>query len=139
MRGGPHHHEHRLEFQMIPMVHDILATGEWAFTMEWAMDRSANITTVTQPAGVIILDKGMLNREVRLNEAGPMRSFGFKGGKVRVEFDTQLGETYLLEYSASLGSPEWQLLGTRQGTGRAEVFEVPAGGGSGGFFRMLNR
>jgi len=109
------------------------------FTVEWAIDRSANITTVTQPAGVIILDKGMLNREVRLNEAGPMRSFGFKGGKVRVEFDTQLGETYLLEYSASLGSPEWQLLGTRQGTGRAEVFEVPAGGGSGGFFRMLNR
>ncbi|MDB4718489.1 DUF5011 domain-containing protein [Verrucomicrobia bacterium] len=109
------------------------------FTVEWAMDRSANITTVTQPAGVIILDKGMLDREIRLNEAGPMRSFGFKGGKVRVEFDTQLGETYLLEYSASLGSPEWQLLGTRQGTGRAEVFEVPAGGGSGGFFRMLNR
>ena len=34
---------------------------------------------------------------------------------------------------------EWQLLGTRQGTGRAEVFEVPAGGDSGGFFRMLNR
>jgi len=44
-----------------------------------------------------------------------------------------------LEYSASLGSPEWQLLGTRQGTGRAEVFEVLAGGDSGGFFRMLNR
>ena len=109
------------------------------FTVEWAMDRSANITTVTQPAGVIILDKGMLDREIRLNEVGPMRSFGFKGGKVRVEFDTQLGETYLLEYSSSLGSPEWQLLGTRQGTGRAEVFEVPAGGGSGGFFRMLNR
>jgi hypothetical protein len=103
------------------------------FTVEWAMDRSANITTVTQPAGVIILDKGMMDREIRLNEVGPMRSFGFKGGKVRVEFDTQLGETYLLEYSANLGSPQWQLLGTRQGTGRAEVFEVPVGSGASGF------
>ena len=33
-RGGPHHHGHRLEFQMIPMVQDILATGEWAFTVQ---------------------------------------------------------------------------------------------------------
>ena len=84
------------------------------------------------------LVKSFVDREPRASVVGPTPSLTLEGGTARIEFETEVGKTYRLEYSATLDSPQWQSLGSREGTGDNEVIEVSLRDHSSGFFRMLH-